>query len=80
MGFKKTAKGLIVRSGTKIHLQDIRLANNAGMSFPLCRANDRLLDVDICVELTGKFEEVTCENCKKRAPKRYPWASFGKKA
>lgn len=63
----------------KTHLKDIRLYNNAGISMPLCRATARLLDLDATAwKKTGKWEEVTCLNCLKMAPQRYPWA-YGEK-
>ena len=59
----------------KTHLEDIRLSNNAGMSFPLCFASQELLDLSKTgLPMTGHLKEVTCGNCLKRAPKRYPWA------
>lgn len=58
-----------------IHARDIRLANNAGMAFPVCYANAELLD---CTKgrllTTSDFALVTCKRCLKAWPKRYPWA------
>lgn len=59
----------------QIHLTDIRLKNNAGIDFPGCAADEDLLDLDKGRWLTsGDLDEVTCPNCKKKAPERYPWA------
>jgi hypothetical protein len=58
-----------------VHLRDIRLYNNAGMRFPLCYANAKLLDLDkSCLPSTGEKDKVTCMNCILLAPKRYAWA------
>lgn len=63
----------------KTHLRDIRLKNNAGIDFPLCRAQARLLDFDNTeLPTSGDMAEVTCNNCKRLAPKYYPWA-YGRK-
>jgi hypothetical protein len=65
----------------KTHLRDIRLRNNAGMAFPVCYAGAELLDVDKGhLPTTGEFADVTCEHCRVRGPKRYPWASFPRKS
>ena len=59
----------------QIHLRDIRLRTNAGMDFPLCSADEELLDLDKSRwATTGDMDEVTCPNCKEKAPSRYPWA------
>ena len=48
----------------KVHRRDTRLFVNAGMNFPACYANEKLLDCD-----KGRFPvttvagEVTCRNC-----------------
>lgn len=48
----------------KIHLRDIRLRNNAGMDFPHCQANARLLDTDKGRwKIAGYAQEVTCKHC-----------------
>ena len=46
----------------KVHYASTRLHNNAGMQFPLCRQNDRLLDLSLRVKF-GRTTEVTCKNC-----------------
>jgi hypothetical protein len=62
-----------------IHLRDIRLRNNGGMNFPLCRANEKTLDLDKTIWPTSSsMDIVTCKHCLLRAPRRYPWA-FKKK-
>ena len=59
----------------KTHLSDIRLSNNAGMRFPLCYINEGPLDLDKTrLPMTGHLKDVTCGNCRRRAPNRYPWA------
>lgn len=51
----------------KIHFRDIRLFNNAGMSFPHCKANARLLDTDKGrLPTTPSVLKVTCKACLKR--------------
>jgi hypothetical protein len=63
----------------KTHFRDIRLRNNAGMDFPLCFASAPLLDLDKgCLSTVADFAKVTCQHCKRMAPKRYPWASFAR--
>lgn len=59
---------------TKTHIADIRLANNAGMNFPVCRAGDRLLNLDCGHWQMVKAEEVTCRRCQAAYARRYPWA------
>jgi hypothetical protein len=45
------------------------------MDFPVCAADEELLDLDKGRWLSsGDLEEVTCPSCKERAPERYPWA------
>jgi len=62
----------------QFHLRDIRLRNNAGMDFPLCAADEELLDLDKGRwPTTGSMDEVTCPDCRRKAPIRYSWASFG---
>lgn len=64
-----------------IHLEDIRLHNNAGISFPVCRLTRKgPLDLDASrLTTTGTFQDVTCPRCIARGPKRYPWARWAKK-
>lgn len=49
----------------KIHLRDMRLFNNAGMEYPKCRANDKLLNVELHYTITSNLNEVTCKHCLK---------------
>jgi hypothetical protein len=59
----------------KVHMEDIRLYNNAGMSMPICYANAPMLDLDKSrLSTSGLLIEVTCLHCKRMFPKRYPWA------
>lgn len=59
----------------QVHLSDIRLKNNAGMSFPVCAADEDLLDLDKSRwPQTNAMKEVTCPNCPDAAVRRYPWA------
>jgi hypothetical protein len=30
----------------KLHLQDIRLKNNAGIDFPVCKRNEKCIDME----------------------------------
>jgi len=60
---------------SKTHMEDIRLHNNAGMSFPVCYAGARLLDLDKAhLPITSNQKEVTCSHCKRAFAKRYSWA------
>lgn len=61
-----------------VHLRDIRLYNNVGMAFPVCKVTDRG-ECNAGSErftLTGHYAEVTCTRCKVVAKRRYRWA-FG---
>ncbi len=59
----------------KVHMQDIRLNNNAGVSVPVCMAFGRLLDPDKSHwEITAEFDKVTCRSCQRIFKRRYPWA------
>lgn len=50
----------------KVHLKDQRLRVNAGMDFPTCRANEKLLDLEACrLIMTSDIHAVTCKHCKK---------------
>ncbi len=45
-------------------MRNIRLFVNTGMSFPICRANDRLLNLDAGrYPMTNQKNEVTCKHC-----------------
>ena len=58
-----------------IHLTDIRLCNNAGISIPVCKAGARLLDLDAGrLRQSKRMNETTCPRCERLAVKRYPWA------
>lgn len=58
-----------------VHLEDIRLKNNAGMAFPVCYAGAKLLDLDKSgLPLTPHQDKATCKRCKKAFAKRYSWA------
>jgi len=50
----------------KVHAIDTRLRVNAGMDFPTCRANDKMLDLRILVPLTNLVAEITCKNCLRK--------------
>lgn len=58
----------------KMHIKDIRLFNNAGMSFPVCQAGAKLLDLDKTAWKTGTEDEATCKRCMRAYAKRYGWA------
>lgn len=52
-------------------LQNIRLFNNAGMSFPECYAYQKLLDTDKGrLRMSGDKNEVTCPKCLKKLNKK----------
>ena len=59
------------------HLRDLRLLNNAGMDYPLCRADDELLDTEVHHDpewqTTANAKECDCLDCWERAGKAYPW-------
>jgi hypothetical protein len=49
---------------TVIHKRDVRLYVNAGMAFPACKANAKLLDLDAArLRMAGAGETVTCKRC-----------------
>jgi hypothetical protein len=53
-----------------VHMRDQRLFINAGMEFPTCYANAKLLDLDKGrLPLTGNWLSVTCMNCLKTMKK-----------
>jgi len=56
----------------KTHIADIRLYVNAGMRFPVCCANARLLDTDKSRWPCVDKEKATCKNCQRLYAKRYP--------
>jgi len=54
----------------KTHKIDIRLFNNAGMNFPKCYANAKMLDLEKSrLNLSHDLNFVTCKKCIKS--KRY---------
>jgi hypothetical protein len=58
-----------------IHIRDLRLRNNAGINFPVCAAEEHLLDLNKSLwTLTTDTNQATCKACKKAFVKRYPWA------
>ena len=61
-----------------VHLRDIRLSNNAGFDFPVCEAGRALLRTNIRFKTSAQWAAVTCARCKAQAPRRYPWARYGK--
>ena len=58
------------------HLRDIRFANNAGISMPVCRVAVRgYQDMDATrMRTTTRIDQVTCQRCVARAWRWYPWA------
>lgn len=64
-------------STRRTHLSDIRLHNNAGISFPLCQVGTKALDLEKTGwKTSGNTYEVNCKHCIRMAPKRYPWALY----
>lgn len=68
----------------KTHMEDIRLANNAGMSFPVCHRNPKItnnnpngyLDLDKSYySITGDKTKVSCKHCIRLFKIYYPWAA-----
>jgi hypothetical protein len=50
----------------KVHLKDQRLRVNAGMDFPVCKANAKMLDLTACwLPMTNEIELITCKACLK---------------
>jgi hypothetical protein len=58
-----------------VHMRDIRLMNNAGMFYPVCRANREKLDTSFVCKITAHVDQVTCKNCLREYPRQYPWAT-----
>ncbi len=51
----------------KVHSRDQRLFVNAGMDFPYCYANAKLLDLDKGrLKVTSDSNKVTCKRCLMR--------------
>lgn len=50
----------------KKHMRDRRLYVNAGMSYPTCKSDSKLLDCELGWDVTVHAEDVTCVNCRKR--------------
>ena len=59
---------------SKMHFRDIRLFSNAGMAFPVCKANAKLLDTETRLTVTSDKTKVTCKNCVKAHNANYSWA------
>jgi hypothetical protein len=57
----------------KTHIDDIRLFNNAGISFPVCMAGAKTLNMDATGWPEAPKEEATCKRCIRAYAKRYPW-------
>lgn len=52
----------------KIHLASMRLLSNAGIDFPLCYSNAKLLDMDKSALPTAvTLTRVTCKHCRRIA-------------
>jgi len=64
----------------KVHMIDIRLYNNAGISMPSCYAARKgPLDMDKThLPVTSRLEDCTCRVCQRVFPKRYSW-TIGRK-
>ena len=60
----------------KTHIKDIRLANNAGIAFPVCQANVDLLDMDKTGWIMAPADQATCQHCRRLYVKRYPWTEL----
>ena len=58
----------------KLHMRDIRYSNNAGMDYPVCRATDKLTDVELRWDFAESRDNATCERCIRAFPRLYPWA------
>jgi hypothetical protein len=51
----------------KVHYYSLRHFVNAGMLFPLCYSNAKLLDIDKGrLTMTKDYSKVTCKRCLKR--------------
>lgn len=58
-----------------VHMRDIRLRNNAGLDYPVCKAEAHSLDMyETALPMTGDQSRVTCKHCIRAFAKRYPWA------
>jgi hypothetical protein len=59
----------------KTHLADLRLHNNAGIRYPLCKSGPDLLNLKATSwPLTNELTATTCKHCFRLALARYPWA------
>ena len=57
----------------RVHLGDLRLKNNTGVNYPVCSAEDHLLDLNKSLWIiTSDMNKATCKNCKKAFSRRYP--------
>ncbi len=51
----------------KVHLTSMRMLNNAGVNFPLCYSNAKLLDTDKGrLPTAPTLARVTCAHCRRR--------------
>lgn len=56
------------------HKRSVRLINNAGMSYPVCRSGSAMLCLDASLwKMSVINERVTCRNCLK-VIKKNPFA------
>ena len=58
----------------KLHIRDIRLYNNAGIDFPVCRAQEKLLDMEVTrYPMAIDPRNATCKHCHRAYAQVYPW-------
>lgn len=68
----------------KLHLRDIRLRNNAGIDFPVCRTGGEFLDLEATRYPTASTEDyekaedksIFCKHCLRKWNKRYDWCQI----
>lgn len=62
-----------------VHERSLRLYNNAGISFPVCRLplNGEPLDLDATRYNVSVYDPTTCKHCLKRIASN-PWIGSGK--
>ena len=59
----------------RTHYRDLRLRNNAGISIPVCKAGEKLLDLDSSAwPITLNKAKVTCKRCISAWARAYDWA------
>jgi len=64
-----------------VHRRDMRLHNNAGMNFPVCRVSDKPIDTALCAwPTTADPSKVTCKACLKMHTELYPHTAIQTKA